>query len=580
MDPPPPDFSFAPAAAMPAPAWPTDEVAAAETAAVAAAAAAGPSQAEVEEELLARFKDQLEAVMEESLGPLLASGGALDPEMARKIARETSACPALRLGLNARCAALARVAIACVAAVCAVALSHTRAPSVLARFKDEIARLSASGALSPPPSAHDGSERGAGSLRDDSSLRGDDDDGGDDDEEGSDEYTSGSDEDEYDSDEYTDEDEDEEDDPEAALDTSQDYDEAAAYAAYAAAAAAAGYATTAGGPAGFTAIGRAPLAYRGPDAAAELAAAVAAAVEAGELDPYAAADAAVDATVMLRRAAPTVTAVDPDAETNNAAAEASARLAESASRAAEAEAVAAASRERARRAFERLGLPIAPSLRRPEEVEALRKASDAMLDEADAAGHGVRVSRRPQRVYTLPSAAAAIEGDDEASAEPSTPKGEVSPAAAKEEEGVEEAQLRQLRRSSTKATHAAVTSAAAAAAAAVAAARTRAAANVGAAAAAATGAVIDGQASVEATVRAKARPVVPYMAVRSVKPGGAMLPPEEPERTRHVDRRSLLEEDVAPVAAQMRAKAEVEEEEEALTTKPPTSPRGTATWGW
>ena len=62
-------------------------------AAAAAAAAAVPTQAEVEDELLARFKDQLEAVMEESLGPLLASGGALDPEMARKIARETSATP-------------------------------------------------------------------------------------------------------------------------------------------------------------------------------------------------------------------------------------------------------------------------------------------------------------------------------------------------------------------------------------------------------------------------------------------------------------------------------------------------------
>ena len=60
---------------------------------MAAATAAGPTQAEIEEELLERFKDQLEAVMEESLGPLLASGGALDPELARKIARETSACP-------------------------------------------------------------------------------------------------------------------------------------------------------------------------------------------------------------------------------------------------------------------------------------------------------------------------------------------------------------------------------------------------------------------------------------------------------------------------------------------------------
>lgn len=85
-------FSFTPAFA-PAPAWPTDEVAALEAAAVAAAAAAGPTQAQVEAELLERFKDQLEAVMEESLGPLLAAGGALDPEMARKIARETSAPP-------------------------------------------------------------------------------------------------------------------------------------------------------------------------------------------------------------------------------------------------------------------------------------------------------------------------------------------------------------------------------------------------------------------------------------------------------------------------------------------------------
>ena len=82
------DFTFAPAAAE-APLDPTVAAAAA-----AAAAAAVPTQAEVEDELLARFKDQLEAVMEESLGPLLASGGALDPEMARKIARETSAPPA------------------------------------------------------------------------------------------------------------------------------------------------------------------------------------------------------------------------------------------------------------------------------------------------------------------------------------------------------------------------------------------------------------------------------------------------------------------------------------------------------
>ena len=81
------DFSFAPAAAE----APVDPMVAA--AAAAAAAAAVPTQAEVEDELLARFKDQLEAVMEESLGPLLASGGALDPEMARKIARETSATP-------------------------------------------------------------------------------------------------------------------------------------------------------------------------------------------------------------------------------------------------------------------------------------------------------------------------------------------------------------------------------------------------------------------------------------------------------------------------------------------------------
>ena len=48
-----------------------------------------------------------------------------------------------------------------------------------------------------------------------------------------------------------------------------------------------------------------------------------------------------------------------------------------------------------------------------------------------------------------------------------------------------------------------------------------------------------------------------------------MLPPEEPERTRHVDRRSLLEEDVAPV--QLRNRAAQEEEEEALRA-PPAAP--------
>jgi hypothetical protein len=57
----------------------------------AAAEPPSPTQ-DVEDQLMARFKDQLEAVMEESLGPLLASGGALDPATARKIARETSAC--------------------------------------------------------------------------------------------------------------------------------------------------------------------------------------------------------------------------------------------------------------------------------------------------------------------------------------------------------------------------------------------------------------------------------------------------------------------------------------------------------
>ena len=56
-----------------------------------------------------------------------------------------------------------------------------------------------------------------------------------------------------------------------------------------------------------------------------------------------------------------------------------------------------------------------------------------------------------------------------------------------------------------------------------------------------------------------------------------MLPPEEPERTRHVDRRSLLEEDVAPV---IKPRAEEEEEAEALgIVKPPGSPRGAGPGG-
>ena len=56
-----------------------------------------------------------------------------------------------------------------------------------------------------------------------------------------------------------------------------------------------------------------------------------------------------------------------------------------------------------------------------------------------------------------------------------------------------------------------------------------------------------------------------------------MLPPEEPERTRHVDRRSLLEEDVAPVvslqAAALRDRA-MEEEAEALGAPAAAKPVG------
>ena len=83
----------------PAPEWPDDKPAAAEPAPfellptpMASALAALPSPQLVEEQLLERFQDQLEAVMEQQLGPLLAAGGALDPVLARKIARETSAC--------------------------------------------------------------------------------------------------------------------------------------------------------------------------------------------------------------------------------------------------------------------------------------------------------------------------------------------------------------------------------------------------------------------------------------------------------------------------------------------------------
>ncbi len=95
------DFSFATAAAPtafePAPTWVDDAIGEGEVGLDASSQPFStpngvPSQnAAVEEELLNRFKDQLEAVMEDSLGPLLASGGALDPELARKIARETSA---------------------------------------------------------------------------------------------------------------------------------------------------------------------------------------------------------------------------------------------------------------------------------------------------------------------------------------------------------------------------------------------------------------------------------------------------------------------------------------------------------
>lgn len=63
----------------------------------AAQDASAKATAAIEEELLSRFQDQLEAVMEESLGPLLASGGALDPQTARNIARDTSARPHVAL---------------------------------------------------------------------------------------------------------------------------------------------------------------------------------------------------------------------------------------------------------------------------------------------------------------------------------------------------------------------------------------------------------------------------------------------------------------------------------------------------
>ena len=63
--------------------------------------------------LIAEFEASLDAKLDETLGPLLESGGVLDPVTARAIARQT----------------------------------------MLDRFREEIGRLGTSGALTPPPSA-------------------------------------------------------------------------------------------------------------------------------------------------------------------------------------------------------------------------------------------------------------------------------------------------------------------------------------------------------------------------------------------------------------------------------------------
>jgi len=47
----------------------------------------------IQQEMLARFEASLDQLVEESLGPLLAAGGALDPVTARAIARQTSTQP-------------------------------------------------------------------------------------------------------------------------------------------------------------------------------------------------------------------------------------------------------------------------------------------------------------------------------------------------------------------------------------------------------------------------------------------------------------------------------------------------------
>ncbi len=61
-----------------------------------------PDAAQMQAEMLARFEAQVASLVEESLGPLLASNGALDPATARAIARQTSACAVLRATARAQ----------------------------------------------------------------------------------------------------------------------------------------------------------------------------------------------------------------------------------------------------------------------------------------------------------------------------------------------------------------------------------------------------------------------------------------------------------------------------------------------